>query len=242
MENAVKTQNKYQVSIDLLNDAVGKEIATSLQYMYFHTHFEDDRYQYLSKIMREISIAEMRHIEEFSDRILFLQGDVDMNASFRTRQVTDVKDMLRLALQLEQSTIDSYNEASRIASEHKDAVTHKMFQDIIAEEEQHLDTFRTELQNVLDYGEEYLALQSAAGSKHAAKSFGHPGDGTADAFRAGFRFLIVYAFLPSAAREVPASAGIFRACGRPIRRCALCVGDKERENGCHVAYFPIFVL
>ena len=118
MENAVKTQNKYQVSIDLQNDAVGKEIATSLQYMYFHTHFEDDRYQYLSKIMREISIAEMRHIEEFSDRILFLQGDVDMNASFRTRQVTDVKDMLRLALQLEQSTIDSYNEASRIASEH----------------------------------------------------------------------------------------------------------------------------
>lgn len=82
METAVKTQNKYQVSIDLLNDAVGKEIATSLQYMYFHTHFEDDRYQYLSKIMREISIAEMRHIEEFSDRIMFLQGDVDMNASF----------------------------------------------------------------------------------------------------------------------------------------------------------------
>ena len=140
METAVKTQNKYQVSIDLLNDAVGKEIATSLQYMYFHTHFEDDRYQYLSKIMREISIAEMRHIEEFSDRIMFLQGDVDMNASFRTKQVTDAKEMLRLAMQLEQSTIDSYNEASRIAAEHKDAVTHKMFQDIIVEEEEHLDT------------------------------------------------------------------------------------------------------
>ena len=179
MESATKTQakNKYQVSIDLLNDAVGKEIATSLQYMYFHTHFEDDRYKYLSKIMREISIAEMRHIEEFSDRILFLQGDVDMNASFRTRQVTDVKEMLRMAMQLEQSTIDSYNEASRIASENKDAVTHKMFQDIIVEEEQHLDTFRTELQNLIDYGEEYLALQSAAGSKHTSKSFNQSGGG-----------------------------------------------------------------
>ena len=170
MESATKTQakNKYQVSIDLLNDAVGKEIATSLQYMYFHTHFEDDRYQYLSKIMREISIAEMR---------LFLQGDVDMNASFRTRQVTDVKEMLRMAMQLEQSTIDSYNEASRIASENKDAVTHKMFQDNIVEEEQHLDTFRTELHNLIDYGEEYLALQSAAGSKHTSKSFNHSGGG-----------------------------------------------------------------
>ena len=144
METAVKTQNKYQVSIDLLNDAVGKE---------------------------------MRHSEEFSDRIMFLQGDVDMNASFRTRQVTDVKEMLRLAMQLEQSTIDSYNEASRIAAEHKDAVTHKMFQDIIVEEEEHLDTFRTELQHMLDYGEEYLALQSAAGSKHTAKSFKHTDDG-----------------------------------------------------------------
>ena len=179
MESATKTQakNKYQVSIDLLNDAVGKEIATSLQYMYFHTHFEDDRYQYLSKIMREISIAEMRHIEEFSARILFLQGDVDMNASIRTRKVTDVKEMLRMAMQLEQSTIDSYNEASRIASENKDAVTHKMFQDIIVEEEGHLDTFRTELQNLIDYGEEYLALQSAAGSKHTSKSFNHSNNG-----------------------------------------------------------------
>ena len=163
METQVKTENKYRVSIDLLNDAVGKEIATSLQYMYFHTHFEDDRYRYLSRILREISIAEMRHIEEFSDRILFLQGDVDMNPSFRTRRITEPKEMLRLAMQLEQSTIDSYNEASRIASECKDAVTHRMFQDIIAEEERHLDTFRTELQNLIDYGGEYLALQSAAG-------------------------------------------------------------------------------
>lgn len=171
---AAKTKNKYQVSIDLLNDAVGKEISTSLQYMYFHTHFEDARYEYLSKIMRVTSIAEMRHIEEFSDRILFLQGDVDMNPSFRVKQVTSPKEALRLAMQLEQATIDSYNEASRIADEHKDAVTHRMFQDIIAEEEKHLDTFRTELQNLLDYGDEYLALQSAAGSKQTAK---HPGGG-----------------------------------------------------------------
>ena len=173
MENAVKTQSKYRVSIDLLNDAIGKEIATSLQYMYFHTHFEDARYRYLSRIMREISIAEMRHIEEFSDRVLFLEGDVDMNPAFRTRQMKDPKDMLRLAMQLEQSTIESYNQASRIAAEQLDSVTHKMFQDIVVEEERHLDKFRTELQNLMDYGEEYLALQSVAGSKQAAKELHH---------------------------------------------------------------------
>ena len=103
--------------------------------------------------MREISIAEMRHIEEFSDRILFLQGDVDMNASFRTRQVTDVKEMLRMAMQLEQSTIDSYNEASRIAAGEQGR---RNAQDVSGHHRRGggtLDTFRTELQNLIDYGE-----------------------------------------------------------------------------------------
>ena len=168
-ESKSETHNRYQLSIDLLNDAIGREIATTLQYMYFHARFEDDRYEHLSHIMREVGIAEMRHIEEFSDRIFFLEGDVDMNAAFKTRQMEDPAQMLQFSMELEQSTIDFYNEASRLASEHKDAVTHKMFQDILVEEEKHLDTFRTELQNLKDYGENYLALQSVAGSKHAAR-------------------------------------------------------------------------
>lgn len=169
-ETSASTKNKNRISIDLLNDAIGREIATTLQYMYFHARFEDARYQHLSRIMREISIAEMRHTEEFSDRIFFLEGDVNMNPAFQARQMSDTAEMLQFAMQLEQSTIDFYNEASRMAAEHKDAVTHKMFQDIIAEEEEHMDVFRTELQNLHDYGENYLALQSVAGSKHAAEN------------------------------------------------------------------------
>ena len=179
MENTAKTPagSKAPVAnphdnrfcVDLLNDAIGREIATSLQYMYFHARFEDDRYQHLARIMREAGIAEMRHIEEFSDRIFFLEGDVNMNPRFETRQMEDPAEILRFSMQLEQSTIDFYNEASRLASEHKDAVTHKMFQDTIAEEENHMDTFRTELQNMKDYGDNYLALQSVAASKHAAR-------------------------------------------------------------------------
>lgn len=166
MEKAV---NKYQKSIDLLNDAIGKEIATSLQYIYFHTICEDAGYEYLSRIMHRIAIAEMRHIEEISDRILFLQGDVEMNPTFRTRQIHDVGEMLRMAMGLEQKTIDSYNESSKICNEINDAVSHRMFQNLSTEEEQHLDIFRVELQNIIDYGKEYLALQSVARSEELAE-------------------------------------------------------------------------
>ena len=100
----------------MLNDAVRKEIASSLQYMYFHVHLEDAGYEYLSRYLHKVSIAEMRHIEMLAERIMFWEGDVDMNPHEPTRQITEVGDMLNFAIKIERSTIDSYSEYSRIAA------------------------------------------------------------------------------------------------------------------------------
>ena len=160
--------SKYQRSIERLNDALGKEISTTLQYIYFHTIFEDAGYEHLARLMRRISIAEMEHIEHIAERILFLNGKVDMNPSHKVQQIDEPVEAFYLAVKLEQSTIDSYNEYSRLCAAEDDAVTHKIFQEMSAEEEEHLDIFRTEWQNLLDYGSHYLALQSIAHSKHVA--------------------------------------------------------------------------
>ena len=165
----MNTENKYQKSIDCLNDAIGKEIATSLQCMYFHVHVEDAGYKFLASYFRKVSIEEMRHIEEFSERIMFLEGDVDMNPAFETRRITDIADMLRFAIKVEQNTIDTYNAAAQTTAEINDTVTHHIFQQVTQCEEQHLDNFRIELQNITDYGKNYLALQSIGHSKEIAK-------------------------------------------------------------------------
>ena len=156
--------SNYRQSIELMNRAVGLEIASSMQYMYFHVHCEDAGYHYLARMFRNISITEMRHIEQFADRILFLKGDVDMNPAFRTKQITDVKQMLEMSRQLERSTIDHYNAWAK-ASEGSDAASQTLFRTILQEEEHHFDTFDTEDQNLEDYGKEYLALQSIARSR-----------------------------------------------------------------------------
>lgn len=158
---------KYQTSIELLNKALGSEIATSLQYTYFHVHCEDSGYEELARMFRNISIAEMRHIEELSERILFLEGEVDMNPAYRIKAVPDVEGMLRLAAELERKTINDYNEWSRQTGAAADAGTHRMFQDLVVEEEEHLDRFQVELQNMTDYGKDYLVLQSMSGSRNA---------------------------------------------------------------------------
>lgn len=161
--------SKYQVSIERLNGAVGLEISTLLQYFYFHTHLEDKGYKYLAKLMKQISIAEMLHVEMLAERILFLEGEVETNPAHRTVPETDVKRMLEMAIALEESTVDNYNKWARECSEAMDSVSHKMFQDIIAEEEVHLDDFRRELDKMRAYGDNYLALQSIADGKSSAK-------------------------------------------------------------------------
>ena len=119
--------SKYQRSIDRLNDALGKEISTTLQYIYFHTIFEDAGYEHLARLMRRISIAEMEHIEHIAERILFLNGKVDMNPSHKVQQIDEPVEAFYFAVKLEQSTIDSYNEYSRLCAAEDDAVTHKIF-------------------------------------------------------------------------------------------------------------------
>ncbi|MCH5331258.1 MAG: bacterioferritin [Alistipes sp.] len=164
-------EKKYAKSIDRLNEAVRMEIASTLQYMYFHVHFEDAGYEYLAKLMKQTSISEMRHIEELSERIMYLEGDVDMNPLEKTVSITNVSEALTFAMNIEQSTIDKYNEWSRLCSAEDDAVTHRIFQNLAEQEEEHLDIFRTELQNMKDYGEQnYLALQSIAHSKSIVSS------------------------------------------------------------------------
>ena len=100
---------------------------------------------------------------------MFLEGDVDMNPAFETRRITDIADMLRFAIKVEQNTIDTYNAAAKTTAEINDTVTHHIFQQVTQCEEQHLDNFRIELQNITDYGKNYLALQSIGHSKEIAK-------------------------------------------------------------------------
>ncbi|MEG1622985.1 MAG: ferritin-like domain-containing protein [Alistipes sp.] len=161
----MENHNQYQQSIDLMNQALGKEVATSLQYIYFHVYCENMGYKYLATMWRNTSIAEMRHIEELSERILFLKGDVELNPAFLTKQIHNTKEMLQMAVKLEQSTIDEYNASSKICDEVRDAGSQHLFRELLEEEEKHIDAFQIELQNVVDYGMEYLALQAIARSR-----------------------------------------------------------------------------
>lgn len=155
----------HKKSIPLLNKALQEEVRALQQYMYFHFHCDNRGYDLLSKLFRQISIQEMIHAEKFAERILFLKGEVELKASKDVEKITDVSKMLEMALALEEEAVEMYNNFAKQCGENGDSVTKTLFENVIMEEENHVDQFDTECDNLRDFGNNYLALQSIERSK-----------------------------------------------------------------------------
>jgi len=153
-------------SIALLNKAVADELSAVHQYMYFHFHCDDQGFDLLANLFKKTAVDEMKHIEKLAERILFLNGDVDMNTSEKVQPVQDVKDMLALARKMEKESAKEYNEWANECASNSDAISKQIFEGLVGEEEKHFDQFDTEIKNIEKFGDNYLALQSIERSKN----------------------------------------------------------------------------
>lgn len=147
-------------SIELLNSAVGDELAAVHQYMYFHFHLDDQGFGPLSALFKRIAITEMGHIERLAERVLFLGGDVRMVASAQVEPITDAEAMLVRARAMEESSAHDYNRAAQECAANADAASKQLFEALITDEETHFDEFDKQLDHIKRFGPAYLALQS----------------------------------------------------------------------------------
>ena len=154
-----------QKSIDLLNKAVADELAAVHQYMYFHFHCNDMGYDLISNLFRRTAIEEMMHVELLAERILFLKGEVEMNTSKDVEKTHDVKKMLEIAAKMETGSVKDYNDWALESSKNADSATKKIFEQLVDDEERHFDQYDTEMENLVKFGDNYLALQSIERSK-----------------------------------------------------------------------------
>jgi bacterioferritin len=162
-------------SIELLNKAVSEELTAVHQYMFFHFHCDDQGYDMLAGIFRKTAIEEMIHIETLAERILFLGGEIQMEASQAVQQITTVAGMLEFATSSENEAVDMYNDFAVQCATNKDSATKKIFEALVADEERHFDQFDNETENLEKFGDRYLALQSIERGKGiATMPPGHP--------------------------------------------------------------------
>ena len=155
----------HKKSIELLNKAVADELLAIHQYMYFHFHCDDQGYDLLAGLFKKTAIEEMGHVETLSERILFLKGDVEMKVAGDVKKLHDPKEMVKCAAQMENESAKEYNLWANECSKNADSASKKIFEDLVLDEERHYDQFDTEMENMVKFGEQYLALQSIERSK-----------------------------------------------------------------------------
>ena len=158
----------HEKSIELLNKAVADELSAVHQYMYFHFHCDDQAYDLLAGLFIKTAIEEMGHIERCAERILFLDGEVEMFASQAVEKIHDVRIMLEKARQMEEDSAKDYNIWANECSANADAASRKVFEGLVEDEERHFDQYDNEMDSIDKFGERYLALQSIERSKNLA--------------------------------------------------------------------------
>jgi bacterioferritin len=142
--------------IDLLNQARARELAVISQYMVQHYELEDKDYGKLASKMKEIAIAEMKHAEKLADRILFLNGEPLTRPAGEAVKGEEITDMLKTDIALESDAIGLYNEAAAICAAERDQVSKDLFDDLLKDEEEHLDTFENTRNLIGTLGAPYL--------------------------------------------------------------------------------------
>jgi bacterioferritin len=146
-----------QKVIDLLNKARSRELTAISQYMSQHYELEDIDFGKLASKIKEIAITEMKHAEKLAERILFLNGEPTSKPDALSKKGQQIPQMLTTNMALESAAIKMYNEAAMVCAAEKDQISKELFEDLLKEEEDHLNYFENTKDHVDKLGAAYLA-------------------------------------------------------------------------------------
>jgi bacterioferritin len=150
-------QEKRQKVVDVLNKARSMELLAIYQYMNQHYNLDDMDYGDMAAKVKLIAIDEMRHAEMFAERIKELGGEPTADSAGKTVKGQKVDAAFIFDADLEDNTIDTYNEFLLVCREKGDSSSVKLFEAIIDEEQIHFNYFDNVRRHIEKLGETYLA-------------------------------------------------------------------------------------
>jgi len=148
--------------IERLNEALFLELGAVNQYWLHYRLLEDWGYQKLAKKEREESIEEMHHADRLVERIIFLEGHPNMQSLAPLRIGQNVREVLDSDLKGEYDARSSYKASREICQQAGDYVTMQLFEDLLEDEEGHINFLETQIQLFDAIGAEKYGLLNAA--------------------------------------------------------------------------------
>jgi bacterioferritin len=140
--------------IDYLNQALRMELTAVNQYWLHYRLTEDWGYAKLAKKERAESIEEMHHADKLIDRIIFLDGFPNLQQLDPLKIGQTLKEVLEADLAGEYGATTFYSKAREGCHAAGDYVSMKLFEELLADEEGHINFLETQLQLLEGIGAE----------------------------------------------------------------------------------------
>ncbi len=134
-----KASNKLT---DLMNKAIAREIQVSVQYMWQHVMAKGLESAEIADVFEDVAITEMKHAEKIAERLFYFDV-VPTTKPDPIKVGGTVTEMLEFDTKAEEEAIDLYKEIIKQAASEGDSTTRLLFEEILAEEEGHHNTFTT---------------------------------------------------------------------------------------------------
>jgi bacterioferritin len=145
--------------IGLLNEQLTRELTAINQY-FLHAKMQDNwGFTKLAEHTRHESIDEMKHAERITDRILFLEGLPNYQKLLALNIGQTVKEQFEADLAVEMDAVNALRPAIALCRDKGDVTTANIFEDILADEEEHIDYLETNLELIGKLGEQLYLSQ-----------------------------------------------------------------------------------
>jgi len=147
--------------IDILNEALKLELGAVNQYWVHYRMLDNWGLTRLAKKERAESIEEMEHADRLVVRIIFLEGFPNLQYVAPLMIGQNVKEVLECDLKGEHIARDTYTRAREICRKNEDYVSMQLFEDLLKDEEGHIDFLETQLDLLDKIGvQNYSQLQA----------------------------------------------------------------------------------
>lgn len=168
---ATKEAKRAKV-VEALNTARAMELHAIHQYMNQHYNLDDADFGDLAAKIKLIAIDEMRHAEMFAERLEELDAQPTSDLAGKVVKGQTVDDVYPFDMDLEDDTIEKYNQFTQICRDNGDNISAKLFETIVDEEQVHFNYFDDVNGHLKNLRDSFLAKIAGTPSETGAAATG----------------------------------------------------------------------
>jgi bacterioferritin len=146
--------------VELLNQILTVDLTAINQYFIHSEMCKNWGYERLYEKLRDSSIAEMKDAQAIIRHILYLEGVPNLQRLGTVRVGENAQEHLELDLEAERSALELFTRAIAHCAQVQDYTTRNILEEMIRDEEEHIDWLETQLEVIRQIGlQAYLTQQ-----------------------------------------------------------------------------------